>query len=282
MIELKNVSYTYMHDSAFSHDALKDINLNIHEGEFLAIIGHTGSGKSTLITHMNGLLQPDSGEVWVDGISMADKANRKKGRSLVGMVFQYPEYQLFEETVEKDIAFGPKNMGLSDEECKERVKTAMELVGLKYEVFAEKSPFELSGGERRRAALAGIIAMRPKYLILDEPMAGLDPSGRKKVLDTIADLRRALNCAVVMISHSMDDVARVAERIIVLEDGRIIDDGTPEEVFKKAKHLREIGLNVPTATIIADSLRERGVNLPEGICTMDKLSDCIIRSLKKC
>ena len=282
MIELKNVSYTYMHDSAFSHDALKDINLNIHEGEFLAIIGHTGSGKSTLITHMNGLLQPDSGEVWVDGISMADKANRKKGRSLVGMVFQYPEYQLFEETVEKDIAFGPKNMGLSDEECKERVRTAMELVGLKYEVFAEKSPFELSGGERRRAALAGIIAMRPKYLILDEPMAGLDPSGRKKVLDTIADLRRALNCAVVMISHSMDDVARVAERIIVLEDGRIIDDGTPEEVFKKAKHLREIGLNVPTATIIADSLRERGVNLPEGICTMDKLSDCIIRSLKKC
>ena len=282
MIELKNVSYTYMHDSAFSHDALKDINLNIHEGEFLAIIGHTGSGKSTLITHMNGLLQPDSGEVWVDGISMADKANRKKGRSLVGMVFQYPEYQLFEETVEKDIAFGPKNMGLSEEECKERVKTAMELVGLKYEVFAEKSPFELSGGERRRAALAGIIAMRPKYLILDEPMAGLDPSGRKKVLDTIADLRRALNCAVVMISHSMDDVARVAERIIVLEDGRIIDDGTPEEVFKKAKHLREIGLNVPTATIIADSLRERGVNLPEGICTMDKLSDCIIRSLKKC
>ena len=282
MIELNNVSYTYMHDSAFSHDALKDINLNIHEGEVLAIIGHTGSGKSTLITHMNGLLQPDSGEVWVDGISMADKANRKKGRSLVGMVFQYPEYQLFEETVEKDIAFGPKNMGLSDEECKERVKTAMELVGLKYEVFAEKSPFELSGGERRRAALAGIIAMRPKYLILDEPMAGLDPSGRKKVLDTIADLRRALNCAVVMISHSMDDVARVAERIIVLEDGRIIDDGTPEEVFKNAKHLREIGLNVPTATIIADSLRERGVNLPEGICTMDKLSDCIIRSLKKC
>ena len=282
MIELKNVSYTYMHDSAFSHDALKDINLNIHEGEFLAIIGHTGSGKSTLITHMNGLLQPDSGEVWVDGISMADKANRKKGRSLVGMVFQYPEYQLFEETVEKDIAFGPKNMGLSDEECKERVRTAMELVGLKYEVFAEKSPFELSGGERRRAALAGIIAMRPKYLILDEPMAGLDPSGRKKVLDTIADLRRALNCAVVMISHSMDDVARVAERIIVLEDGRIIDDGTPEEVFKNAKHLREIGLNVPTATIISDSLRERGVNLPEGICTMDKLSDCIIRSLKKC
>lgn len=282
MIELKNVSYTYMHDSAFSHDALKDINLNIHEGEFLAIIGHTGSGKSTLITHMNGLLQPDSGEVWVDGISMADKANRKKGRSLVGMVFQYPEYQLFEETVEKDIAFGPKNMGLSEEECKERVRTAMELVGLKYEVFAEKSPFELSGGERRRAALAGIIAMRPKYLILDEPMAGLDPSGRKKVLDTIADLRRALNCAVVMISHSMDDVARVAERIIVLEDGRIIDDGTPEEVFKNAKHLREIGLNVPTATIIADSLRERGVNLPEGICTMDKLSDCIIRSLKKC
>ncbi len=282
MIELKNVSYTYMHDSAFSHDALKDINLNIHEGEFLAIIGHTGSGKSTLITHMNGLLQPDSGEVWVDGISMADKANRKQGRSLVGMVFQYPEYQLFEETVEKDIAFGPKNMGLSEEECNERVKTAMELVGLKYDVFAEKSPFELSGGERRRAALAGIIAMRPKYLILDEPMAGLDPSGRKKVLDTIADLRRALNCAVVMISHSMDDVARVAERIIVLEDGRIIEDGTPEEVFKSAKHLREIGLNVPTATIIADSLRERGVNLPEGICTMDKLSDCIIRSLKKC
>lgn len=281
-IEFKRVSYTYMQESTFSHDALKNIDLTVHENEFVAIIGHTGSGKSTLITHMNGLLQPTSGQVFVDGLDMADKKNRKKGRALVGMVFQYPEYQLFEETVEKDVAFGPKNMGLSDEQSRECVKKAMTLVGLPYEEFANKSPFELSGGEKRRAALAGIIAMQPKYLVLDEPMAGLDPIGRRTVLNTICELKRELHCAVVMISHSMDDVAKIAERIIVLDKGSIVMDGTPGKVFENGEKLKSIGLGIPTATLIADRLRDKGMPVPMGICDMDTLTDYLVRSLKKC
>lgn len=282
MIELKNVCYTYMHDSVFSHNALNNINLKIKEDEFVAIIGHTGSGKSTLISHMNGLIQPDSGSVFVDGIDMSDKKSRKKGRNLVGMVFQYPEYQLFEETVAKDIAFGPKNMKLSDDECDERVREAMKLVGLDYNEFADKSPFELSGGEKRRTALAGIIAMRPKYLVLDEPMAGLDPMGRKLILDTITKLRESLHCAVIMISHSMDDVAKVAERVIVVQDGKIILDGTPEKVFTNTDILKKTGLDIPSATQIAIKLREKGVNVPLEICDIQGLSEFLIRSLKIC
>ena len=282
MIELKKVCYTYSKGSAFEHDALKDIDLTIHENEFVAIIGHTGSGKSTLITHMNGLLQPTSGQVLVDGIDMADKKQRKKGRSLVGLVFQYAEYQLFEETVAKDIAYGPKNMGLSDDECKDRVKEAMTLVGLNYAKFAEKSPFDLSGGERRRAALAGIIAMRPKYLVLDEPMAGLDPQGRKNILATLAELRMALPCAVIMVSHSMDDVANSAERVIVMNKSRIVYDDTPQIVFSHTNELREMGLDIPTACKIADSLREKGIDIPVGLCRMADLSEYLKGRLAPC
>ena len=282
MIELKKVCYTYSKGSAFEHDALKDIDLTIHENEFVAIIGHTGSGKSTLITHMNGLLQPTSGQVLVDGIDMADKKQRKKGRSLVGLVFQYAEYQLFEETVAKDIAYGPKNMGLSDDECIDRVKEAMTLVGLNYAKFADKSPFDLSGGERRRAALAGIIAMRPKYLVLDEPMAGLDPQGRKNILATLAELRNALPCAVIMVSHSMDDVANSAERVIVMNKSRIVYDDTPQIVFSHTNELREMGLDIPTACKIADSLREKGINIPSGLCRMADLSDYLKGRLALC
>ena len=281
-IEMKNVCYTYMQESTFAHNALDHINLTIHEDEFVAIIGHTGSGKSTLITHMNGLLQPMSGTVTVDGIDMADKAVRKQGRNLVGMVFQYPEYQLFEETVSRDIAFGPRNMGLDDAECDVRVREAMELVGLSYEKFADKSPFDLSGGERRRAALAGIIAMRPKYLVLDEPMAGLDPLGRKQILKTVSSLRDALHCSVVMISHSMDDVASAAERVIVMQDGKIVMDDIPEAVFSHTDELREMGLDTPTATKIALALREKGIDVPKNICTMDKFAEFIKGRLTVC
>lgn len=282
MIELKNVSFTYSPDSAFSHTALKDITLTISEHEFVAIIGHTGSGKSTLITHMNGLLQPTSGKVFVDGIDMSDKKNRKEGRSHVGMVFQYAEYQLFEETVAKDVAFGPKNMGLSEKECDERVREALSLVGLDYEKFAEKSPFDLSGGERRRAALAGIIAMRPKYLVLDEPMAGLDPSGRRSILSTVCRLREALPCAVIMVSHSMDDVASVAERVIVMDKSEIVMDGAPSDVFSRADELQGMGLDIPTATRIANSLREKGIDIPAGICRIEELAEFLKGRLQAC
>lgn len=282
MIELKEVCHTYMQESVFSHDALVNINLEIHENEFIAIIGHTGSGKSTLISHINGLLQPSSGTVLVDGIDMANIKLRKKGRSLVGMVFQYPEYQLFEETVAKDIAFGPKNMGCDEAECEKRAFMAMNLVGLDVETFANKSPFELSGGEKRRAALAGIIAMQPKYLVLDEPMAGLDPMGRKMILETILRLHKELPCSVVMVSHSMDDVAKVATRVVVMQDGKIIMNDTPSVVFSNSRILKESGLDIPTATKIADGLREKGISVPQGICNMNELADFVTGSLKKC
>lgn len=282
MIELRNVSYTYMEDSAFSHEALKNINLTIAENEFVAIIGHTGSGKSTLITHMNGLLQPTKGQVFVDGIDMSDKKLRREGRSHIGMVFQYAEYQLFEETVEKDVAFGPRNMGLTEEECAGRVRSALSLVGLDYEKFAAKSPFDLSGGERRRAALAGIVAMRPKYLVLDEPMAGLDPHGRREILQMISILRESLPCAVIMVSHSMDDVAAVAERVLVMDKSEIVMDGTPQEVFSHADELKSMGLDIPTAVKIANSLREKGIDVPKGICTIKELAEFLSGRLTVC
>lgn len=271
MIEFRNVSYTYMADTSLAQSAISDINLTIGENEFIAIIGHTGSGKSTLISHMNGLIQPTSGTVTVDGMDLADKSLRKMARAAVGMAFQYPEYQLFEETVERDIAFGPKNMGLSDEEIKTRVMDSMAFVGLDYAKFAEKSPFDLSGGEKRRAALAGIIAMRPKYLVLDEPMAGLDPMGRKTIISTICKLREALHCSIVLVSHSMDDVASVAERIIVLDHGRIIMDGTPFNVFSQSDALKKVGLGIPQPLELAYALRARGIAVPDGLYNMESM-----------
>lgn len=208
-IVVEKLSHTYMHKSALAVSAINDVSIVINEGEFLCIVGHTGSGKSTFIQHLNGLLLPTSGSVMVDGCDMLDKKQRQIGRRLVGMVFQYPEHQLFEETVYKDVAFGPVNMGLSEAEVKERVMDALSIVGLDADKFCGKSPFELSGGEKRRVALAGIIAMHPKYLVLDEPMAGLDPSGRNAILDTLLELQRANNTCIIMVSHSMDDIARV-------------------------------------------------------------------------
>ena len=264
-IVIEKLNYTYMAGSSAAYHALKDIDLTIREGEFLGVIGHTGSGKSTLMQHLNGLIQPTSGTVKVDGYDMSDKASRVKGRALVGMVFQYPEYQLFEETVAKDIAFGPRNLKLSEGEIEERVEEAMTLVGLDVEKFREKSPFDLSGGEKRRVALAGIIAMRPKYLVLDEPMAGLDPAGRKNVINTIESLREKTGCAIVMVSHSMDDVARSAERIAVLSHGSIAAVGTPKEIFKSAAAIQEMGLALPQAAQLAVALKSRGIDVPEGV-----------------
>ncbi len=260
-----------MAGSTYSYQALRDISFTVEEGEFLGIIGHTGSGKSTLVQHLNGLVQPTSGRVLVDGLDMADRKLRMQGRAKVGMVFQYPEYQLFEETVAKDIAFGPRNMGLSEEEIAERVNEALLLVGLAPEVFAEKSPFELSGGEKRRVALAGTVAMRPKYLVMDEPMAGLDPRGRKSILDMIVQLREKTGCAVVMVSHSMDDVSRHADRILVLNEGELLMLDTPAAIFRQANRLTEIGLSIPQASQLALALRARGVDVPDGIFRMQDL-----------
>lgn len=269
-IIIEKLTHTYMPNTENEHIAVDSVDLTINEGEFLGIIGHTGSGKSTLIQHLNGLIQPTSGRVVVDGFDMSDKKQRAKGRALVGMVFQYPDYQLFDSTVLDDVSFGPKNMGLDADEAKARAEEAMRTVGLEPELFAEKSPFELSGGEKRRAALAGIIAMRPKYLVLDEPMAGLDPSGRRDVLETINKLRRELGCTVIMVSHSMEDVARSAERIAVMNESKLFMTGTPDEVFSRTRELIEMGLDAPQTARLAQALRDRGIAVPENIYTNER------------
>lgn len=269
-IIVEKLSYTYMAKSVNAHAALKNISLSIEDGEFLGLIGHTGSGKSTFIQQLNGLMQPTSGRVIVDGFDMNDKKQRIKGRALIGMVFQYPDYQLFDNTVLEDISFGPRNMSLSDEEVKARAFEAMELVGLDPAVFADKSPFELSGGEKRRAALAGIIAMRPKYLVLDEPMAGLDPSGRREVMNSIAKLRAELGCAVIMVSHSMEDIAKASDRIVVLNNGEIYAIGTPNEIFSRVGGLIKMGLDAPQAARLVGLLRDRGLKVPDGIYTNEQ------------
>lgn len=275
-IEITQLSHTYLPGSALAYPALADITLSITDGEFLGVIGHTGSGKSTLIQHLNGLLLPTSGDVLVDGLNTREKKLRKQIRSLVGMVFQYPEYQLFEETVERDVSFGPKNMGLKEDEMHERAWEALRLVGLPPEEFAEKSPFELSGGEKRRAALAGILAMRPKYLVLDEPMAGLDPRGRREILALIESLRRDNGTGIVMVSHSMDDIAMYADRIAVLDKGSLGMLGTPEEVFSRGEELLNMGLNLPQATRLVRALRQRGVAIERDYFRMYELANELI------
>lgn len=281
-IVIEKLSYNYMQGSALMHAALKDISLTIEDGDFLGLIGHTGSGKSTLVQQLNGLLQPTSGSVTVDGINMAEKARRREGRRLVGMVFQYPEYQLFDETVAKDIAFGVKNLGVGETEALERADEAMVLVGLDPVRFRDKSPFELSGGEKRRAALAGIIAMRPKYLVLDEPMAGLDPLGRKNILDAIDNLRANLNCAVLMVSHSMDDMADRVARVAVLNKGELIRVGSTGEIFGDSELLLSIDLDIPQVSRLALALRERGVQLSSTPYRMDEMEFALLKGLGKC
>lgn len=274
-ITLKNLSYTYSKKTPYEKLALDNINLEIQEGEFVGLVGATGSGKSTLIQHLNGLIKTQEGEVEVAGMNAKDKKTLKKLRFTVGMVFQYPEYQLFEDTVAKDIAFGPKNMKLSKEEIDRRVRNAMEVVGLPYEIFAERSPFELSGGEKRRAAIAGVIAMEPQILVLDEPVAGLDPAGRREILELIAKLKKEVSPTIIMVSHYMDDIAAMATRIVALKDGKIVADGAPERVFGDREKAREAGLDLPSAAKIADRLRARGIDVSTEIVTLGQLAEAL-------
>ncbi len=279
-IVVEKLSYTYMQNTANAYTALKDVTFTVDDNEFVGLIGHTGSGKSTLIQQLNGLMHPTSGSVTVDGYDMNDKKQRAKGRALIGMAFQYPDYQLFDSTVLADVSFGPRNLKLDEDEVNRRAVEAIQLVGLDPCEMAEKSPFELSGGQKRRAALAGIIAMRPKYLVLDEPMAGLDPGGRRDVLELIAKLRRELGCSVIMVSHSMDDIAKSAERIIVLNNGSVKQIGTPEQVFAHADELSEIGLDVPKPMQLAALLKKKGVAVPDGIYTEGSFIDWLEEAVK--
>ena len=268
-IKIENLEHIYMPGSPFEKKALDNININIEDNEFIGLIGHTGSGKSTLVQHLNGLLKPHSGSVTVNGISTSAKGEElKKIRCDVGLVFQYPEHQLFEETVYKDIAFGPKNLGLSKEEIDERVKDAARCVGLAPEIL-EKSPFDLSGGQKRRVAIAGVISMRPHVLVLDEPTAGLDPAGREEILSQIKSIYDEGNMTVILVSHSMEDMARLVKRLIVMNDGKVFADGTVDEVFSKGNQLREIGLNVPQVHILIDELISRGLDLKKNIYTVE-------------
>ena len=271
-IVIEHMNYVYMTGGPYETKALSDVNLTIHDGEFIGLIGHTGSGKSTLVQHLNGLIMPTSGRVMVDGMDLADKGtDRRAVRQRVGLVFQYPENQLFEETVEKDIAFGPKNLGLDDAEIDRRVRDAMRRVALDYDRLHERSVFELSGGQMRRVAIAGVLAMEPQVLVLDEPCAGLDPRGREEILGLIKKLHEEAGTTIVMVSHSMDDVASLAERVIVMNHGELVMDGAPRDVFACGEELRGMGLDVPQAVQLADKLRERGFDIPEGIYRIEEI-----------
>lgn len=275
-IKVSALRHVYSVGTPFEKVAIDDINIEIPHGQFVGLIGHTGSGKSTFIQHLNALLKPTSGTVMVDGEDInADKITAKNVRHKVGLVFQYPEYQLFEETVYADIAFGPKNMGLSETEIDERVREAAHFVGVTDEQF-EKSPLELSGGQKRRVAIAGVIAMRPGVLILDEPTAGLDPAGCEQILRNICDYHTQTGSTVIIVSHSMDDVARLADRLVVFNHGAIRFDGTPEEVFSQPEELRSIGLAVPAATELAMELKKLGLKLPNSIYTNEQLEKALV------
>lgn len=281
-IKIENLTHVYMPKSPFEKKALDNVNLVIEDGEFLALIGHTGSGKSTLIQHLNGLLEPTSGRILVDDIDITNKeAKLTEIRKKIGLVFQYPEYQLFEETIEKDIAFGPNNLGLSSEEVSRRVKKSMEMVGLDYETYKNVSPFDLSGGQKRRVAIAGVIAMEPKVLILDEPTAGLDPKGRDDILEQIKLLHEKYKMTIVLVSHSMEDVGKLAQRIVVMNKGKVELLGKPSEVFKEVETLEKIGLAVPQVTYLMRVLRERGFDVSDEIFTVEKGTEAILKVLSK-
>ena len=281
-IKIENLTYVYMPKTPFEKKALDNVSLEIEDGEFLAVIGHTGSGKSTLIQHLNGLLKPASGKIYVDGTDITDKDTKLVDiRKKVGLVFQYPEYQLFEETISKDIAYGPSNLGLNEDEILKRVKKSMEMVGLNYEEYKDISPFELSGGQKRRVAIAGVIAMEPKVLILDEPTAGLDPAGRDDILEQIKLLHEKYNMTIILVSHSMEDVGKLAEKIIVMNDGHIELQGKPKEVFKEIDTLEKIGLAVPQVTYLMRELKKKGFNVSEDIFTVEKAKSELLNILLK-
>ena len=281
-IKVENLTYKYSVGSPFEKTALDDVSLEIEDGEFIGLIGHTGSGKSTLIQQFNGLLKPTNGNIYIDDVCITEKdADLNKIRQKVGLVFQYPEYQLFEETIEKDVSFGPKNLGLSDDEVLSRVKRALKVVGIDYEKYKDISPFDLSGGQKRRIAIAGVIAMEPKVLILDEPTAGLDPKGRDEILREIKNLHNEYKMTIILVSHSMEDMANVADRLIVMSKGKNVLMGRPKEVFKEIDTLEEIGLAVPQITYLIRDLRSKGFNISDDIITIEEAKEAILSIFKE-
>lgn len=277
-IIIKNLNHIYSSIGSSDVYALKNINVSINDGEFIGIIGQTGSGKTTFVQHLNGLLLPSSGTVKVDGLETSnDKQSLKNIRKKVGLVFQYPENQLFEETIYKDIAFGPRNLGLDEKSIEKRVRESMDLVHLDFEKYANKSPFEISGGQMRRVAIAGVIAMNPKYLVLDEPTAGLDPHGRDRILSMLAQLHKSGNITIIMVSHNMDEIARLASRIIIFNKGCIVADGTPKEVFSENDILKNTGLRVPQVMLLARKLKEKGYDIDENIYKQEEIKNELLR-----
>ncbi|EQE89421.1 UNVERIFIED_CONTAM: energy-coupling factor transporter ATPase [Clostridioides difficile] len=281
-IIVKNLTHIYNEGMPFASKALDDVSFEIKDRDFVGLIGHTGSGKSTLIQHLNGLLKPSLGEIFINDFNITDKnLNLTEIRKRVGVVFQYPEYQLFEETIDKDIAFGPSNLGLEESEIHNRVKASMEAVGLDYEEFKDKSPFELSGGQKRRVAIAGVIAMNPEVLILDEPTAGLDPGGRDEIFNLIKGLHEKKNMTIILSSHSMDDMAKLAKTLIVMNHGSVEFMGTPREVFKSnASKLKDIGLDIPQVLELALKLREKGFDISEDILTLEEAKQEILKVVR--
>ena len=281
-IQIEHLTHTYMPGSPFTAVAVHDVTATIEDGEFIGVLGHTGSGKTTLVQHLNGLLKPSEGRVLIDGLDITEKGvSLLDIRKRVGLVFQYPEYQLFEETVEKDIAFGPKNLGLSKEEIADRVREACLLVGIDQTAIGQRSPFELSGGQMRRVAIAGVLAMRPKVLILDEPTAGLDPAGRRGILDMIRALHAKGGLTVIMVSHSMDDIASLATRLLVMSKGLLVMDGTPREIFMQQDLLHSIGLGVPQAAELTHALISEGFSLPPDLFTLDEVREHLLALMPK-
>ncbi|WFA07627.1 energy-coupling factor transporter ATPase [Tissierella sp. Yu-01] len=282
IIDIKDVNYIYNPNTPFEKKALDNINLQIKEGDFIGLIGHTGSGKSTLVQHLNGLMKPTSGSIKVDGINTSDKGvSLREVRQKVGLVFQYPEHQLFEESIYKDIAFGPKNLGLNAEEVDKRVRDAMEDVGLDFESLKDRSPFELSGGQKRRVAIAGVIAMKPKVLVLDEPTAGLDPNGRDEILNEIKKLYEKEGITIILVSHSMEDVARLVNRILVMDKGKLVMDDETREVFKRASELENIGLGIPQITSFMRKFKAKGNDVRDDVLTIEEAKEEILNYLRR-
>lgn len=280
-IEVRNITHVYSKGMPEESVALSHVSFHVDDGCFLGIIGHTGSGKSTLLQHLNGLLKPDDGQIIVDGVDITDpKTKMVDIRKKVGLVFQYPEYQLFEEDVKTDVAFGPKNLGLSEEEIDRRVRESIELVGLNYEEIKDVSPFDLSGGQKRRVAIAGVIAMRPKVLILDEPTAGLDPKAHRELMDTIVEIHDTISSIVILVSHDMNDVARLAEKVLVMENGRLAMEGAPEEIFAEGDALEEMGLGLPDVADLIHELKKCGIEVHEGIFSPEEAAEDIAKALK--
>lgn len=280
-IQLNHLTHVYNEGTTFEKVALNDVTLEIQTGEFIGLIGHTGSGKSTLIQHLNGIISPSSGEILLDGENIhKDKAKLKEVRRRIGLAFQYPEYQLFEMTVYKDVAFGPTNLGLSAEQIHENVVAALNIVGID-ETFYEKSPFELSGGQKRRVAIAGVLAMNPEVLILDEPTAGLDPKGRDEILAAIHKLHEERGITVILVSHSMEDVARLVDRIIVMHKGKVAMTGTPREIFSHPMELEQMGLAAPQVSYVFAKLKEKGYDVPTDIYTVEEARDALLKLVKQ-